>query len=216
MTYFRELPNIEYENFLSSSPGASDYILMKNLFVRGKLRDDLQNVFTIFDKYIIQEDERPDQIAQKLYGDPGLDWVVRIVAEMINIPNDYPLTSQQLWNFVVEKYGEENVNDVKYFVTTEVKDATGRLILPANLVVDKDYTIPNPDLPGSILNPTTGVSYFDYERELNDSKKEIYVLKSSYIGQFLNDMRDVTTYGFNSEFVNPKTIRVANSKVTSP
>ena len=52
MTYFRELPNIEYENFLSDSPGSSDYILMKNIFVRGKLRDDLQNVFTIFNKYI--------------------------------------------------------------------------------------------------------------------------------------------------------------------
>ena len=50
MTYFRELPNIEYQNFLASSSGSQDYILMKNIFIRGKLRDDLQNVFTIFNR----------------------------------------------------------------------------------------------------------------------------------------------------------------------
>ena len=53
MTYFRELPNVEYQNFLSDSTGSLDYILMKNIFIRGKLRDDLQNVLTVFDKYVI-------------------------------------------------------------------------------------------------------------------------------------------------------------------
>lgn len=216
MTYFRELPNLEYENFLSDSPGASDYVLMKNIFIRGKLRDDLQNVFTVFNKYIIQEDERPDEIADKLYGDPGLDWVIRVVAEIINIPNDYPLSSQELWNFCVDKYGIEQINDVRNYQTVEVKNNRGQLILPGGLVVDREFAIPDPDNPGGVLNPTTGVSNFDYERERNDNKREIFVLKKGYLGQFLNDMRDISTYGFNSEFVDIKTIRVTNSKVTSP
>ena len=219
MTYFRELPNLEYENFLSDSNGSGDYILMKNIFVRGKLRDDLQNVFTIFNKYIIEENERPDQIALKLYGDPGLDWVVRMVGEVTNMPNDWPISSQQLYEFCVEKYdGEKGMYETKYYQTTEVKDSQGRILLAGGLTVDENFTIPDPDPDhqGNIINPTEPVTNYAYETNLNDSKRELYVLKKGYIGQFLNDMRDVTTYGFNSEFVNPKTLRVANTRVTNP
>ena len=216
MTYFRELPNVEYQNFLAEKSGSQDYILMKNIFLRGKLRDDLQNVFTLFNKYVISEGERPDQIAEKLYGDPGLDWVVLVTANIINYQDQFPLTAQQLWEYVTEKYGEENINETRYYVTKEVKDAFGKLILPAGLVVDKDFTIPNPDAPGNILNPTTGVTNFDYESKKNDDKKTIYVLKREYLNQFLNDMQDLATYGFNSEFIDEKTIRVANSVNKTP
>ena len=216
MSYFRELPNVEYQNFLANKSGSQDYILMKNIFIRGKLRDDLQNVFTIFNKYVINEAERPDEIAEKLYGDASLDWVVLVTANIINYQNDYPLSSQQLWDYVVNKYGEEYVNDIRYYVTTEVKDDSGRLILPANAVVDENFTIPNPDFPTSFINPTVGISNWEYENDINDKKKTIYVLKREYLNQFLNDMQDITTYGFNSEFINDKTIRVANSLNKKP
>jgi len=219
MTYFRELPNIEYENFLSDSVGSSDYLLMKNIFVRGKLRDDLQNVFTIFNKYLIEDGERPDEVALKLYGDPGLDWVVRTVGEITNMPNDWPLSTQQLYDFCLEKYGSvEGLNGIMYYQTTEVKDAQNRIILPAGLTVDKDFTIPDPIVGNQdkFLNPTEFVTNYAYETNLNESKRELYVLKKGYIGQFLSDMRDLTTYGFNSEFVNPKTLRAANVRVISP
>jgi hypothetical protein len=48
MSYFRELPNLEYQSFLSSRKGSDEYLLVKNIFRRVKLRDDLQNVFTMF------------------------------------------------------------------------------------------------------------------------------------------------------------------------
>ena len=216
MTYFRELPNVEYQNFLPDSKGSQDYILMKNIFIRGKLRDDLQNVFTIFNKYVISENERPDQIAEKLYGDPGLDWVVLTVANIINYQNDYPLTAQQLYDYVNEKYGEQNVSNIQYYQTTEVRDAQDKLILPAGLVVDNTFTIPNPDIPQLTINPVVAISNWDYETEINDRKKEIYVLKNAYLNQFLEDIEDIATYGFNSEFINPKTIRTANTINANP
>ena len=216
MTYFRELPNVEYQNFLSDSSGSGEYVLMKNIFIRGKLRDDLQNVFTIFDKYVISENERPDQIAEKLYGDPGLDWVVLTVANIINYQNDYPLTAQQLYDYVNEKYGEQNVSNIQYYQTTEVRDAQDKLILPAGLVVDNTFTIPNPDIPQLTINPVVAISNWDYETEINDRKKEIYVLKNAYLNQFLEDIEDIATYGFDSEFINPKTIRTANTINANP
>ena len=215
-TYFRQLPNVEYENFLSENYSSQNYILMKNIFVRGKLRDDLQNILTIFNKYIIPGDKRPDQIANELYGDSNLDWIIRVVANIINLQNDYPLSSQQLYDYCIKKYGIEGVNDTRYHVTKQVKDNFGRLILPEGLVVDKNFTIPDPDMPTAFLTPTIGVSNWDYETKINDDKREIYVLKPTYLGQFLEDMRDISTYGFNSEFVNPTTIRVENTRNLNP
>lgn len=215
MGYFRELPNVQYENFIDNKDSQS-YILMKNIFLRGKLRDDLQNVFTVFNKYTITEDERADQIAEKLYGDPTLDWVVIVTANIINYQNEFPLTERQLWDYVANKYGEENINDFCEFVTTEVRDSENRLILPANLVVDSDFTIPNPDIPGAILNPVTGITNFEKERSINDQKKTIYVLKQEYLNIFLEDMEDLARYGFNSEFIDEKTIKTTNSKNKNP
>lgn len=215
MTYFRQLPNIQYQNFLNSSTGSQDYILMKNIFVRGKLRDDLQNNVTVFQKYQIRGDERPDQIAYNVYGASDLDWVVLVTADIINFQNDYPITSQQLYDYVTEKYGLA-ANDVNQYVSTEVRDNQGRLIYPRGVVVAPDFTIPDPDNPLRTISPVTAISNFEYETNRNDAKRNIFILRPAYLNQFLNDMRDISRYGFNSEYVNSDTIRASNTKTTSP
>ena len=200
MSYFRELPNIEYPNIVDPQASLTDYQVFKNIFIRGKVRDDLQNVFTVFQKYIVQDGERPDQIAEKLYGDPALDWVVRITANIINLQDQFPLSSQQLYEYSVSKYGVEGMMEIRYYQTTEVRDQKKRLVLPAGLSVDGDFSIPDPKNGNRMLNPVVAVSNFDYEREENDKKSEIYVLKEQYLGQFLNDMSELKEIGFNSEF----------------
>lgn len=222
MPYFRELPNIQYQNFLETdSTGSQDFITIKNLFLRGKLRDDLQNILTVFNKYEISENERPDQIAQKLYGDPTLDWVVRVTANIINYQNDLPLNSQELWEYINNKY-DSNANDIREYRSVEIRDSRNNLIYPSNIVVDEDFsvtyfdTVLNTYVTKSGLDARDGVTNFEYETEINDEKKTIYVLRPEYLGQFLSDMRDLATYGFNSEFINSNTIRTENTRITSP
>lgn len=209
MTYFRELPNLEYPNIVDPQASLSDYQEFKNIFIRGKVRDDLQNIFTVFQKYTILDGERPDQIAQKLYGDPALDWIVITTANIVNLQDEFPLSSQQLYEYSVSKYGEKDMMTVRYWQTKEVRDSKKRLILPAGLVVDGDFTIPDPNNPNLTINPVIAVSNFDYERMRNDEKSQIYVLKEQYLGQFLSDMDDITTYGFNSEFAETGIRKVA-------
>tara|TARA_B100001059_G_scaffold186283_2_gene188193 strand:+ start:7740 stop:8387 length:648 start_codon:yes stop_codon:yes gene_type:complete len=215
MSYFRQLPNIEYQNFLTSSTGSQDYLLLKNIFLRGKLRDDLQSNFTVFQKYNIRGDERPDQIAYNVYGASEYDWVVLVTANIINYQNDYPITVQQLYDYVIDKYGTA-ANNINHYVSTEVRDSSGRLIYPAGVVVAPNFTIQNPDNPFQTISPIVGITNFEYETNKNDKKREIFILRPSYLNQFLNDMRDISKYGFNSEYVNADTIRAANTKNTSP
>ena len=219
MGYFRELPNLEYQSFLSDSISSKSYLTVKNLFRRNKLRDDLQNNFTIFDKYEIMEGARPDTVAEELFGDSELDWVVLITAGIINVRDEWPLSNQELYKFTETKYGFENINEVHHYETTEVKDSQGRLILPKGKIIDSNFTIPKPDTSNeetATLSPVIGISNFEYETIKNEKKRSIYVLRRMYLQQFLNDMRNIMVYQQSSQRINDKLAKTENTKVTMP
>jgi len=200
MSYFRELPDFDYQSPFSSRNSSTEYVRVKNLFRRVKLRDDLQNVFTLFDKYFIPDEVRPEQVADELYNDSGLDWVVLLTAGITNVRDQWPLPSRELYNYADNKYGTE-LNAIRYYETKEVKDSSGRLIIPARKVVDSDFTIPDPSSSTATLNPVSGVTNFEYETRINEDKRGIYLLKPNYLGQYLNDMRQIMRYQDSSQFV---------------
>ena len=96
MSYFRELPDFEYQSPFSDSISSMQYVTAKIIFRRMKLRDDLKNVFTLFNKRFIEEGERPDTVAEKEYGKSDLDWVVLLSSGIINVRNEWPLSSLSL------------------------------------------------------------------------------------------------------------------------
>jgi len=216
MSYFRELPNLDYQSPLSDKISSQEYVRVKNLFRRVKLRDDLQNVFTLFNKYIVTDGARPDTVADELYGSSDLDWVVMLTAGITNVRDQWPLSDKDLYNFSLNKYGLSNLNAVKYYKTTEVRDSSDRLILPAGKVVDSNFTIPDPNNGLATLNPVVGVSNYEYEVEKNNKKREIYVLRPSYLQQYLNDMRKIMFYDKSSQYVNERLIKTENTLNTSP
>ena len=101
--YFRNLPDFEYVNTTSEGRSISDYVTVKNLFKKGKLREDILQEATFFTKYIIQGDDRPDNVAFEVYDDPTLDWVVLLSNNIINVYNEWPLTQEAFNEYVIEK-----------------------------------------------------------------------------------------------------------------
>ena len=219
MGYFRELPDVEYQSFLSDAISSQDYLKVKNLFRRNKVRDDLQNVFTLFNKYEIVEGARPDTVAEDFYGKADLDWVVLMTAGIINVRDEWPLSNYQLYKYTENKYGIAGLNDINYYETKEVKDSSGRLILPEGKDVNEDFTLNYSDngtkVSVSGISVRRGVSNWEYETIKNNKKSSIYLLKQGYLQQFLNDMREIMTYGLSSEYVNESLIRTENTKVTT-
>jgi hypothetical protein len=215
MSYFRELPDLFYQSPFKDRNSSTEYVRVKNLFRRVKLRDDLQNVFTAFNKYEIGEGERPDTVAEDLYGSSDLDWVVMLTAGITNVRDQWPLSDYQLYKFAENKYGTE-LNNFAFYETTEVKDSSGRLILPKGKVVDSDFKIPNPSNKASDLNPVTGVTNYEYEVRKNDEKRLIYILKPEYLQLYLGDMRRIMQYEKSSQYINRRLIATENTRNTSP
>jgi len=216
MSYFRELPDFEYQSPFANSTGASDYVTAKNIFRRMKLRDDLKNVFTLFNKYIIDEGERPDTVAEKQYGKSDLDWVVLLSAGIINVRNEWPLSSRDLYNFTVEKYGLAEKDFVHHYETKEVRDSQNRLIIPKGNRVDANFSVTYFDNKTMVTkSEIIGVTNYEFEMKENIKKSTISILKRSYLQQFLSDMKKEMTYKRSSQFVNNNLIRTANTKLTN-
>lgn len=228
MGYFREIPDIEYQSPFNSRISDSSYVLAKNIFKKMKIRDDLQDVFTIFNKYVIREGQRPDTLAEALYGKSDLDWVILISAGIINVRDEWPMSDHELYEYVVNKYTtnrlesteleiQQAISAIHHYETTEVKDGQGRLILPKGKVVDSDFSITylNNGISDTSIstNPTTSISNYEHEVNLNEAKREIFLLKPSYLQQFLLDFRQQMIYTKSSEFVNSRLIRTENTRI---
>jgi hypothetical protein len=215
MPYFRELPDIEYQSPFADSNSSQNYVRAKNLFRRVKLRDDLKNVFTLFNKYQILEGARPDTVAEDIYGRADYDWIVILTAGIVNIRDEWPLSNRNLYRYAENLYGED-LNAVHHYETTEVKDSNGRLILPAGKVVDSTFTITNPDDYRATLTPVVGIGNYEYETTKNEEKRSIYLLRPDYLQQYLNDMRKIMYYEKSSQYVSKKLIRTENTRITIP
>ena len=219
MGYFRELPNLLYQSFLPDKKSSLDYTEVKNLFRRTKLRDDLQNVFTLFDKYEIPDEFRPETVAEDFYGNDELDWVVLTTAGIVNVRNEWPLNNRDIFDYSFEKYGN-NLNATRFFETKEIKNSSGSIILEKGKVVDSDFVFKYYDTNGIVevkgTNVRTGVSNYDYEVRLNEEKRSIFVLKPEYLQQFLSDFRDIMLYGQSSQTINDNLMKPENTNITKP
>ena len=240
MGYFAELPNIAYQSPLKHKNSSRDYIVIKNIFRRSKLFDYLNDNVNLFNKYVIGDGARPDTIAEDLYGDAELDYVVILVAGIININHEWPLQDYQVYDYALEKYGSETeMNANHHYETFEIKDDKGRQILPPNLIVDDEFKIDGTsskynttytlisesgnlqlddkdEFTVSTDNIAFAVTNFQHEIELNEKRREIDVLKNSYINTFVNDLRDVVRYDKHSNYITSSLAATENTNVVNP
>ena len=207
--YFRKLPSFEYVSRLPNSK-IGDYIEVKNLFKKGKLREDIFQNLAFFEKYKILGDDRPDNVAYELYEDATLDWVVLLSNNIVNIQTEWPLTQNSFDTYLREKYGsglnsEEEIyntiyNGVHHYETVEVKNSQGVTIIPAGLEVPENYASGwsyydfFTDSQVTITNATVPVTNYEYEEKIENEKRNIYVLKGRYLNVVLDDMEDLMRY----------------------
>ena len=226
MGYFKELPDIYYPSPLSYKISSGDLIVVKNIFRRGKLYDYLSDNATLFNKYVIEDGDRPDTIAQELYGSSRYDFIIVLIAGITNITQQWPVQDYQVYDIALEKYKTETIlNETHHFETIEIKDSSGHQILPPNLIVDEEFKIDGtsvrfgtnkftlvsqsgniqlddkPEYSVKVDNIARPVSNLEYEIAENEKLRKIDVLREGYLQVFLNDLRDVTRYDKSSNYI---------------
>ena len=213
--YFRQVPDFQYVSRLPNAT-ISDYITVKNLFKRGKLKENVAADATLFTKYQVRGDDRPDNVAFKFYGDENLDWLVMLSNNILNLQNEWPLLQAEFDRYLIDKYETyEKLNEVHHYETVEIKSSTGVVIVPAGLTVDSNYSVTYFDwiteLEVTENNIVTPITNLEYEEQLDDKKRNIFLLKSEYIGVITGDMDNFMPYKKGSTEYISKTLKKAEN-----
>jgi hypothetical protein len=139
--YFRQVPNFAYVNRTKEEQNISDYSIVKNLFKRAKLRDDIFGNLQFFEKYKIIGDDRPDNVAYEVYQDSTLDWIVLLSNNILNIQTEWPLSQISFDKYLLEKYGDYDTlyNGIHHYETTEIKNSRGSTVLSAGLEIPNTW-----------------------------------------------------------------------------
>ena len=219
--YFQHVPDFEYVSRLPDRKYINDYIQCKNLFKRVKLSEEIFGDLTYFDKVIIKRDERPDNVAYRIYEDENLDWLVLLSNNIVNYESEWPLDQQSYDNYLINKYGSiAKVNDVHHYETREIVDSDGNLILPKGLEVNQNFTFTYYDSATTsemvATNVTDEISNLQYEERIQEEKSGIYVLKARYLSVILDDISNLMPYKEGStQYVGASLVRGDNIRLYS-
>ena len=218
--YFSQVPDFEYVSRLPNAK-ISDYITVKNLFKRVFLREDIYQNLTFFSKYSIKGEDRPDNVAYKLYDDSELDWIILMANNIINITNEWPLGQADFNRYLLEKYDDDYdkiYNGIHHYETIEVKDSNDIVIVPKGLEVSEDFSTTYYDyFIGGLTtanNITRPITNLQYEENLENKKREIFILKPEYISVVLDDINDLNPYKKGStEYISETLKRAENIRL---
>jgi len=216
-SYFRQLPELDYPSLVNDRNSVYDYQVVKNLFKRAVIRDDIFDEITAFTKYSVRGDERPDQIAYNFYNDSGLDWVVLTTNNIIHVRDEWPMGNQDFLTYLNEKYTEQELANIHHYETDLIRNSRGQLIQPEGMTVPENYSITY--LDNGVLrteSKITSFTFLEHETRLNDNKRNINILKQEYLTLFLEDIADIMDYKKSKQFVTDKLKKTENPRIISP
>ena len=214
--YFQQVPDLLYVNRAPGEKTISNFTKVKNLFKRAKLRDDIYANLAYFTKYQILGDERPDNVAERVYDDPTLDWVILLANNITNIQTEWPISEYSYHNFLIDKYGtEEKLHEVHHYECTGVKTREGSIIIQEGLHVPVGFAVTYFDniSKSSITeqNITKAVTNLDYENNIQDEKRNIFILKTEYLNLIFNNLDDIMEYKKGSTQYESETLKKADN-----
>ena len=216
-SYFKQLPNLDYPSLTNDRNSAYDYQVVKNIFKRAVVRDDIFNEITAFTKYSVQGDERPDQVAYQFYNDSGLDWVVLATNNIVHVRDEWPMGNQDFLTYLNEKYTEAELSNIHHYETKIIRDSSGTLIQKEGLTVPEGHSVTFIDNGVYRTESSlTSFSFLQHETDLNDAKRDINILKVEYLGLFLENFADIMEYKPSKQFVTSKLKKTENPRLISP
>lgn len=97
--YFKHFPTIDFD-----VKNDGNLIQAKDIFRNIRVSSDAEDAITGYEYYYINDQDRPDVLASKLYGDATLYWLFWMVNDQFAIYNDWPKSQSILDKFINRKY----------------------------------------------------------------------------------------------------------------
>lgn len=179
MSYFSYFPDIRYNGRVS-----------KNLLVRVKVIDEVLAKRGVYYQYVIKDGDYPDTLADRFYGNPELDWIIYLVNEIYDPYSDWPLPYREFNEYLEKKYSKrafETKSDIAHYKYTGLSSDSKEDIARKSWTMSVK-TFEN--LSSIEKSGWTPVTVYDYEDQLNESKRTIAIIKPQYINQILAEIEE--------------------------
>ena len=201
--FFNIVPDIEYDEKPISYPfSESDFVVAKNFFRRYKINDDVFQFAVFFKKYTIKDGERPETLAEKIYGNQFYDWVILLTNNMVNAQYDWPRTNYEIYKMVEQEF-DDPYSEISHY---EIKETIGHY--QAGLHVDKTFydSTHKLNIGGSVQTKNgneiaSPITVAEYYQEENEKKREIYLLKSRFLESFVKDFKKQNLYKKDDNYI---------------
>ena len=219
-SFFSNVPDFNYVNRSDDGISDGDYTKVKNFFKKAKLREDIIGNVAFFEKFTVQGDDRPDNVANEIYGNPFLDWVVLLANNIVNIQSEWPMSQTDFNTYVTEKYENEDTlyNGIHHYEANEVKTTNNVIIIPSGTRVSVGQSVSYFDNGSqeqvTVTNIALPVTNFMHEQKINDDKRNIFLLKPRFLNLVFDDMEDIMTYKKGStQFVDETLVQGDNIRL---
>ena len=216
---FESTPDFLYPDFFT----AGKFKLSKNLFRRVRTRDNINAIFNSATQYRIRSGETPDQVSYNLLGNTEYYWTILLLNNITDTQEQWPLDDYELDKVIEDRYGTL-ADKVRHWETTEVKDANKNVVVKAGIIIEvfsntttqnlanyiptwswtyvhswTDSAVTERTLTGSDLY---AVSNREYEYQLNDLKREIWIPQPNTIRKMENEIEQLLAYDTNYKITN--------------
>lgn len=161
--YFDNFPTILY------SFDNENILTLTQIFNRFKIVEAVKENSRTYDTYKIKDGETPDGLSQKVYGTPEYHWVILLFNDIIDPFGQWPMDEESLRQFIISKYGQDHLTDIKHYL-----DEKGN-------IVD----------PNSYSGVISGISNYDYETRVNDSKRKIFLPKKIHVSNIIRQVEEL-------------------------
>ena len=169
MSYFTRFPTIMYD-----PAGDGSAKVITNIMSRVRLRASMKKEIIMLDKYRVKENETPEIVADKHHGSVYYHWVVMLVNNISDVNHDWVKSTRQLQKYLQSKYTEAQLTEAHHY---EIPQSSG------------DTTV-NIQVPQGTSDAVT-ITNYEYETALNESKREIDLLRNDYLEFFIEEFDEL-------------------------
>ena len=173
--YFDSFPVIRY--------GSTDGTIknVTNLLRRVAIRSKLKTNVSFFDTYDVKNGETPEIIADKLYDDPKLHWIIMLVNNVTDRYHDWPMSEQQFNSYLNEKYS--NPDGIHHYeISQESGDTTQKIEVYDPELISSDT---------DAYTSATAITNREFEESEQDKKRKIRLLDPVFVDQFVDEFRSL-------------------------
>ena len=177
MSYFSKFPLLAYD-----IKNNNNYKLLPDILRRVKLRALVKSGGMLFDKYDVKENEKPEDVAFKWFGNPELHWVILMTNNITDRYYEWPMNQVQFAEYLTDKYGAGNEDGIHHY---EVTQDSGRTSGKG----PSDYS--HKVEVNSDTDNASSISNREYEEREQDKKRAIRLLDKRYLNDFIEEFNSL-------------------------